>query len=73
MSGLTSRQLSATTKQVEFIEKLCAELGFSIQHAMQQTLGAERHNLHGLNRGEASRLIEDLLMRKMEGYIEKHD
>lgn len=67
MSGLTGRQLSATDRQVEFIEKLCAEQGLSIQHAMQETLGAERHNLHGINRGEASRLIEDLLMRKQGG------
>ena len=67
MSGLTGRQLSATQKQVEFIEKLCAELGFSIQHAMQLALRSERHNLHGLNRGEASRVIEELLMRKQGG------
>jgi len=56
-----------TRPQVDFIEKLCAELGFSIQHAMRETFGKERQNLHGLNRGEASRLIEDLLMRKQGG------
>jgi len=67
MSGIRGRQLLATRPQTEFIENLCAELGFSIQYALQETFGGERQNLHGLNRGEASRLIEDLLMRKQGG------
>ena len=55
--GILMGQLVITKPQQEYIENLCAELGYSIQFALSEGLFILHGKLHQLTRKEASELI----------------
>jgi len=52
-----------TDKQGMLIDRLCSELGWSIQHAMFQALGQEVDGLYLTSR-QASRMISTMIAQK---------
>jgi len=54
--GILMGQLVITQSQKEYIESLCAELGYSTRFALSEGL-FNRGELHQLTRREASELI----------------
>lgn len=51
-------QLVITQAQREYIEEMCAHLGYSVQFALSEGLGSRNTPIHQLTRSDASELID---------------